>query len=302
MLSTIEHSGIIDYRPDELVVTARSGTPLKELKQTLARQGQMLPFEPPEFQGLGTLGGAVAAGLAGPGRPWRGTVRDSVLGLVMINGLGQRLKFGGQVMKNVAGFDVSRLQAGAFGIFGLLLEVSLRVQPVPRFEQTHVLELSTAEALQSMRRWAAEPLPLSATAFEGGQLHVRLSGAESAVLESARGIGGECALDDSYWIGLRDHSGEFFRGHSVGLRQVAPAADLRESDCLIEWHGARRWSWLDGALSPADTIPFDAGFARSLCEEANGQSLLAAYQQRLKAAFDPNNLFNPELCRADLTA
>ena len=132
LLSTVEHRGIVDYRPDELVVTVRTGTPLRELNQTLAREGQMLGCEPPEFRGLGTVGGVVAAGLAGPGRVWRGGVRDTVLGVEMINGQAERLRFGGQVMKNVAGFDISRLQAGAFGMLGLLLEVSLKVLPQPQ--------------------------------------------------------------------------------------------------------------------------------------------------------------------------
>lgn len=302
LLSTVEHGGIVDYRPDELVVTARSGTGLKELKQALAREGQMLAFEPPEYQGLGTLGGAVASGLAGPGRPWRGAVRDSVLGVAMVNGLGQRLEFGGQVMKNVAGFDVSRLQAGAFGIFGLLLEVSLRVVPVPRYEETRLLEVAQAEALQMMRRWAALPVPLTAAAFEAGQLRIRLSGAESAVLEAGRRIGGECVVDDRYWTGLRDHSAPFFKGPGVAMQTVAPAVEIRDSDTLIEWNGARRWYQADAEWIPADAIIFGAGFARHRCEDASGQRTLATYQRRLKIAFDPDYLINAEICRADLAA
>ena len=303
LLSTVEHCGIIDYRPDELVVRVRCGTPIRSLQQALAKEGQMLAFEPPEFRGLGTIGGAVASGLAGPGRPWRGGVRDALLGVVMINGLGQRLVFGGQVMKNVAGFDVSRLQAGAFGAFGLLLEVSLRVLPVPAFEETRLLEVDFAEALGLMRRWARTPLPVSATSLENGQLRIRLSGAEPAVLTAGKLLGGEVLRDADYWSRVRDHKLDFFRqGNIVGVRQLAPATPLDAADGLVEWSGARRWRHVDAASSVAGLIPFDAGYAHTLCHQAGGDPLLGSYQRKLKAAFDPDNLFNPEICHADVTA
>ncbi|MFW6094392.1 MAG: glycolate oxidase subunit GlcE, partial [Pseudomonadota bacterium] len=171
------HRGIVDYRPEELVLTARAGTPLAEIAGVLAESGQALPFEPPRFQGRGTLGGAVACGLSGPGRPWRGAVRDAVLGVEMVNGLGEHLRFGGQVMKNVAGYDVSRLQTGAFGTLGVLLAVSVRVMPVPAAEETRVFELDARAALERCRAWARGPYPITATAHLDGRLHVRLSGA-----------------------------------------------------------------------------------------------------------------------------
>lgn len=303
LLSTVEHCGVVDYRPDELVVTVRSGTPIRNLQQTLAQQGQMLAFEPPEFRGLGTIGGAVASGLSGPGRPWRGGVRDAVLGVVMINGLGQRLKFGGQVMKNVAGFDVSRLQAGAFGAFGLLLEVSLRVMPLPAFEETRILDVEITEALALMRRWARTPLPISATSLERGQLKVRLSGAEPAVLTAGKLLGGGVLRDADYWSRIRDHELDFFKqANTVAVRHIAPATPLDAADTLVEWSGARRWRHVDMASSDAGVIPFGAGFAHTLCHQAGGDELLGSYQQKLKAAFDPDNLFNPEICHADVTA
>jgi glycolate oxidase FAD binding subunit len=297
LLSTSEHTGIIDYRPDELVVTARTGTRLKDLRQTLAREGQMLPFEAPEFRGLGTLGGAVAAGLAGPGRPWRGAVRDSVLGVVMINGLGERLTFGGQVMKNVAGFDVSRLQAGAFGMFGVLLEVSLKVLPLPQSEETRVLELGAASALTRLLAWSRRPVPVSATAWHAGRLHVRLSGAAPAVQNAAAEIGGETD-DGGFWVGLRDHALPFFRAGETACRAAAPAAALLDADQLVEWNGARRWT----RAKREPFQPFGAGYARHRCRDAGGDAVLAKYQQRLKQAFDPDGIFNPELTHADLAA
>lgn len=300
LLSTEEHQGIVDYRPDELVVTVRSGTTLKVLNQTLAREGQMLGFEPPEFRGLGTVGGAVATGLAGPGRAWRGGVRDSVLGVQMINGLGERLTFGGQVMKNVAGFDVSRLQAGAFGTLGLLLEVSLKVLPLPQTEQTRRLEAGRSESHALMLKWSAEPHPLTAAAYLDNGLWIRLSGAEPAVLKAGVDLGGELQPDNDFWQSLRDHSLPFFRESAVACRHVAPAAPLLNEDVLLEWNGARRWA---SATEMVENYRlFGADYARFRCREAGGNPLLATYQARLKAAFDPDNLFNSELTDADVAA
>jgi glycolate oxidase FAD binding subunit len=305
LLSTAEHAGIVEYRADELVVTVRAGTPLKELRQVLAHERQMLPFEPPEYHGLGTIGGAVSAGLAGPGRPWRGAARDAVLGVVMINGLGERLRFGGQVMKNVAGFDVARLQVGAWGMLGLLLDVSLRVMPMPATEETRVLEIEAPEALTRMRRWARLPLPISATAWENGRLWVRLSGAEPAVLKAAEAIGGEEG-DSAYWDALKNHSSEFFAGvgenDTLWRRHTPPAQPVADGEGLLEWSGARRWLRLPRGQTVDGAIRFDAGYAARLARDAGGNAVLAAYQQRLKAAFDPDGVFNPEIHGADLAA
>ena len=300
LLSTVEHTGIVDYRPDELVVTARSGTPLKELNQTLARQGQMLGCEPPEYRGLGTVGGAVAAGIAGPGRTWRGGVRDAVLGVQMVNGLGQRLTFGGQVMKNVAGFDVSRLQAGAFGTLGLLLEVSLKVLPLPQAEQTLCLELSAADAHSRMLEWARKSHPITATAWLDGVLWVRLSGAETAVSQAVAAFGGQLQPDNDFWQALRDHNLPFFRSGASACRHPAPASPLIPEDELIEWNGARRWS--DADVDSNGYRRFADGYARFRCRDGGGDAVVAEYQARIKTAFDPDNLFNPELSDADVAA
>lgn len=300
LLSTVEHAGIIDYRPAELVVTVRSGTPLKELNQTLAREGQMLGFEPPEFRGLGTVGGAVAAGIAGPGRVWRGGVRDAVLGVQMVNGLAERLNFGGQVMKNVAGFDVSRLQAGAFGMLGLLLEVSLKVLPLPQTEKTLCLELPAAEAHARMLEWALQPQPITATAWLDGVLWLRLSGAEAAVNQALSTFGGEVQPDNDFWHGLRDHSLPFFRSGPVACRQLPPAGPLLAEDGLLEWNGARRWS--SALTDKGGYRAFADGYARYRCRDGGGDPTVAEYQARIKAAFDPDYLFNPELTDADVAA
>ena len=300
LLSTIEHTGVVDYRPDELVVTVRTGTPLKELGQILAREGQILGFEPPEFRGLGTVGGAVASGLAGPGRPARGGVRDAVLGVQMVNGLGERLNFGGQVMKNVAGFDVSRLQAGAFGMLGLLLEVSLKVLPAPQAEATVRLEMDAAQAHERMRAWALEPHPITATAWLENGLWVRLSGAEAAVHQTAGQLGGEMQPDNGFWSMLRDHGLPLFRNGPVSCRHLPPGATVVDTDSVIEWQGARRWSFAGGDAE--GYRPFAAGYARHRCRDGGGDAQIAAYQARLKSAFDPDLLFNPELTDADVAA
>jgi glycolate oxidase FAD binding subunit len=300
LLSTVEHAGIVDYRPDELVVTVRSGTALRELNQTLAREGQMLGCEPPEYRGLGTVGGAVAAGIAGPGRAWRGGVRDAVLGVQMINGLAQRLNFGGQVMKNVAGFDVSRLQAGAYGMLGLLLEVSLKVLPLPQAERTLSLELSAADAHKRMLAWALEPHPITATAWLDGVLWVRLSGAEAAVNQTSAAFGGQVQPDNDFWQALRDHSLPFFRSAFSACRHPTPASPLLAEDRLIEWNGARRWS--DTEVDLGGYRRFGDGYARFRCRDGGGDPVIADYQARIKAAFDPDNLFNPEVTDADVAA
>ena len=304
LLSTVEHCGVIEYRPEELVITARAGTPLKEIAQLLARERQMLPFEPPQFRGQGTLGGAVACGLAGPGRPWRGSVRDSVLGVVMVNGRAERLKFGGQVVKNVAGFDLSRLQAGAYGALGLLLDISVRVVPQPPMEATRSLEMGGDDALAHMRRWARLPLPITATCYLDGRLLVRLSGPQSAVLAAQSRIGGEAPAETAIWERLRDQELPLFRSaQPLLLRTPAPSAPLQETDRLIEWSGARRWgSRSEGAaIEPMQGARvFGAGYAGRVWQPKD--PVAGRYHQRLKQAFDPDNLFNPELCRADIAA
>ena len=192
LLSTLDHQGVIDYAPEELFVTVRGGTPLAEVARTLRAARQILPCDPPQFAGSGTVGGAIAAGLSGPARPWRGAIRDVLLGIEIINGLGERLSFGGQVMKNVAGYDVTRLMAGSTGRLGVILSATFKVLPAPEHELTLRQACAHADAIDRMRRWAQQPLPISATAYHDGVLNVRLSGAEA---------GGRGCTRCARWVG-----------------------------------------------------------------------------------------------------
>jgi glycolate oxidase FAD binding subunit len=306
LLNVSEHQGIVDYRPDELVITARAGTSLKTIKKALQREDQMLPFEPPAFRDQGTLGGALAAGLSGSSRPWKGSLRDAVLGVRLINGHGELLRFGGSVVKNVAGYDVSRLQAGAYGTLGVLLEISIRVIPAPRMQQTQLFSMSAANALAQMRAWARRPLPISGLCHLDNTLFVRLQGAESAVSSAADSLGGERSLDADFWSRVDNHQHSFFQGEGRLLRQhLPPAQPLPDGWCgLIEWAGARRWQFQleNTAEPPAGWLPFDHSFARGQCQSPAGNKLLGDYQRELRNAFDPQQLFNPELSHADSAA
>lgn len=311
LLSMTEHRGIIDYRPEELVVTARAGTPLPELEDALAQRGQRLPFEPPRFRGPGTLGGAVACGLSGPGRPWRGAVRDAVLGVELVNGAGEHLRFGGQVMKNVAGYDVSRLQVGAFGTLGLLLTVSVKLLPAPPSERTLVFDLDAVSALERCRGWARRPLPISATCYWDGRLRLRLSGAEAAVADAAAELGGEASGEEGFWRALRDHRLEFFTDGGPEPRplwrcSLPPAARTPLEGCLVTWAGGERWlrrAAADGAGLEAAARDC-GGHARLFGGDFGmraGPHIPAAeavYAGRLKQAFDPTGVLNPELSAA----
>ena len=175
-LSTCIHDGIIQYEPTELVITARSGATIQSINAALAEQGQMLAFDPPQFDGQATLGGIVATGLSGPARPWTGSARDFVLGTTIISGRGEQLHFGGQVMKNVAGYDVSRLMVGAYGSLGLLLDISFKVLPRPEEEATLSFEMDAETALMRINTWCGQALPLSGACWLKGALYVRVSG------------------------------------------------------------------------------------------------------------------------------
>jgi glycolate oxidase FAD binding subunit len=252
-LATTDLRGITSYEPSELVVTVRAGTPLAELEAVLAAQGQCLPFEPPHFGASGTVGGMVAAGLSGPARASVGAVRDYVLGAMLMNGRGELLSFGGQVMKNVAGYDVSRVLAGSLGVLGLIAEVSLKVLPVAPAEATLAFECNQADALRLLNGWGGQPLPLNASRWleEGGagRLWLRLRGAAAAVAAACARLGGErqddaAALAD--WQAVRDLRLSWFgeRGARelwrLSLPQTAPVLTL-EGSPLIEWHGGQRW-------------------------------------------------------------
>ena len=306
ILDTRAHAGVVDYEPTELVITARCGTPLAEIEAVLAAQHQMLAFEPPYFGEGATLGGAIAAGLSGPRRANSGGVRDFVLGAKIMDGQGEVLNFGGQVMKNVAGYDVSRLLAGSMGTLGLMLELSVKVLPRPVLEATLRFETSEIEAIRMLNVWGGQPLPVSGSCWHQGVLTLRLSGARAAVDAAVRSLGGQVVPDAAgFWTDLREQRHAFFDGDAPLWRLSVPSttsAIVMNGDQLIEWGGAQRW--LRAPASEADTI-------RSSVRAAGGHATLfrggdktggvfqplapavARIHERLKTAFDPGAIFNP---------
>lgn len=304
-LNVGDHTGIVDYHPVELVLTVRAGTPLTEIEATLAEQGQALHFEPPRLGESDTIGGTLACNLSGPARPWSGSVRDQVLGVRLINGKGEHLKFGGQVMKNVAGYDVSRLQAGAMGTLGVMTEISLKVMPQPAATLTLVQDMAPEQVIHYMNARAAEPKPISAACWLDGKVYLRLSGARSAVEATAEKWDGTVLEDgDGFWRQLRDQQLDFFAGKDplwrFSVRSTATLPRL-EGPWLIDWAGSQRWYRGAGEKPQLEQIARDAGGQVSLFRggDRRGEVMhhqpdaLAGLQKRLKHSFDPDGLFNP---------
>lgn len=317
--------GILSYEPTELVITARAGTPLHELEAALAEAGQTLAFEPPHFaQGdkmatkRATVGGMVAAGWSGPARASVGAVRDFVLGVEIINGQGQLLRYGGQVMKNVAGYDISRLMAGSWGTLGVITEVSLKVLPQAPAQATLVFAMNEAQALDALNRWGGLPLPLNASGWMQGQLWLRLRGAQAAVQAACQKLGGQRLPDDqadALWHSLREQQHPWFTARSdtdalwrLSVPQTAPPLPLpaQAGAPLIEWHGAQRWVQAPRAMAgeiaaAAQAVGGSATIFRaySADEETNlaifnpKNEVLKAVHAQLKRAFDPHGIFNP---------
>jgi len=314
-------AGISSYEPTELVVTVRAGTPLAELEAALAEKGQCLPFEPPRFAPGGTVGGMVAAGLAGPARAAVGGVRDYVLGATLLNGRGEETSFGGQVMKNVAGYDVSRLLPGSMGVLGVICEVSLKVLPQHTATQTLRFDLDEAAALKRLNEWGGQPLPLNASAWWEGTLVVRLSGAAAAVQAAQARLGGEViepTLAAAFWTGLRDHGDEFFVGAGkaidggaslwrLSVPQTAPPLKL-SGEQLVEWGGAQRWLCTSApAAQLRDAAAAVGGHATLFRGNDKRAGVLAVLKppldrihRELKKAFDPDGVFNPGRLYPDL--
>ena len=316
-LETAPLAGVVSYEPTELVVTAGAGTPLAELEDLLAGRGQCLPFEPPHFGGGATVGGMVAAGLSGPARASVGAVRDYVLGVTLVNGKGELLTFGGQVIKNVAGYDVSRLMAGSLGTLGLITEVSLKVLPVAPAEATLRFQMTQDKALERLNAWGGQPLPLNASCWVEdagtGTLYLRLRGAFAAVEAACKSLGGERQDNAAVapdWIACRDQRLPWFqeRGERdlwrLSVAQTAPVLDLPEAP-LIEWHGGERWVRAqpqDGprlreaaARGGGHATLFALGAGRDTADVSRFAPLapaLAGIHRELKREFDPAGIFN----------
>jgi glycolate oxidase FAD binding subunit len=298
-LDVAGYRGVVDYEPSELVLTARAGTPLAEIEDTLAKGGQMLACEPPYFGPQATLGGCVAAGMSGPRRASAGSVRDFVLGTRVLNGEGEDLRFGGQVMKNVAGFDVSRLMAGSFGTLGVILEVSLKVLPSPEKEVTLRLPMDEGKAIETMNRWAGQPLPVSATCYADGALSVRLSGSQLGVNAARARLGGDTVLDGpAFWRAVREHTLDGLRGSlwRLSVKPTTPPLGLRGTQ-VIEWNGSLRWIATDAPAAQVFEAARKAGGHATFFRGGNGAPIMRldaavlGLHQRLKAALDPGGIF-----------
>lgn len=298
------YSGVVAYEPKELVLTVRAGTTLDEVERVLDAERQMLPFEPPHFGAGATIGGAVAAGLSGPRRPYAGSVRDFVLGARIVNGKGEDLSFGGRVIKNVAGYDVSRLMAGSLGTLGILTEISFKVLPKPAEETTLVFEMDEGEAIRQANTWAGQPLPISATSWQDGVLRVRLSGAPPAIAAARSRMGGRESSDAAHWQALREQQLPFFRTGTlwrVSVPQTREPLDLAGATPVIEWGGGVRWvAGAQDALALRSTVERAGGHAtlfRATDKSAGAfhplKPAILKIHKRLKAAFDPAGILNP---------
>ena len=311
-----KHQGIINYMPSELVITVRAGTKLSEIAAALDEHKQRLPFDPPYFNETATIGGTVACNFSGPRRPYAGSCRDYVLGCTVLNGKGEKLRFGGEVMKNVAGFDVSRLMAGSLGTLGVLLDVSLKILPHRLAEQTVVMDADFSQAIKLMNYWAGTPLPVTAMCADGDTAYFRICGTPSAVARSMQDIGGSIFDDGKvFWKDLREHQLSFFQTDKVLYRLSVPSAAKFEalagtqgSDWLMGWGGAQRWLKSD--------LPFEVvqryakklgGHARIMRGGDRSDEVFAplppalmTLHKKLKHSFDPKGILNPGRMYKDL--
>lgn len=302
-ISTASHSGVIAYEPTELMLRARCGTPISEIEKILSVEGQMLGFEPPHFGNSATLGGTIASGLSGPVRPYSGSARDFVLGVILINGKGEQIGFGGQVMKNVAGYDVSRLMVGAMGTLGLIADVSLKVIPQPELEVTICFEIQPDLALSKLLAFSRSSLPVTATCYLDQKLYVRFAGNESSVRDAQQASGGEYVENSKlFWFDLREQQMDFFTGgDDIWRLSVAPATPIdTDSPYLIEWGGAQRWYQgltREDAIQRAEQASGHATLFRTTSADLDRFHPLPLelnkIHVRLKHVFDPNRVFNP---------
>ncbi len=299
------YTGVVEYQPTELVITIRAGTPVLDLQNILAEQDQSLACDPPKFDGKATVGGSLACNQSGPARPWHGSIRDHVLGIRLINGKGEHLQFGGQVMKNVAGYDVSRLQAGAMGSFGLITEVSLKVVPRPEASITVRRSVGADDAIRIMNEIGRSPAPLTGACWYNGSLYLRLSGPPAVIEAAASEVGGETHVEGSdFWTALREQELPFFDASpdlwrfSVRSNSAHPKS---QENWLINWGGAERW--LEGGHDREELERIASGFGGEVCRIRGGDRLAErlpsvskskrALLIKLKQAFDPAGVFNP---------
>ncbi len=305
ILDISQHQGIISYEPTELVITARAGTCLNEIESLLNKNNQMLAFEPPHFADTATIGGTIACNLSGPRRAYSGAARDFVLGCNLINGKAEKLKFGGQVMKNVAGYDASRLMCGAMGTLGAILDISLKVLPKPEAEITLSHQCNIHQAMNNMHQWVKQSLPVSASCYDGSQLYIRLSGNNSSITSAQKIIGGDVIKDSTYfWNQIKEQGYSFFHSEKTIWRlslasNIAPLEITGKT--LYEWGGALRWLCTD---EPAEKIRQALNavgghatiFKNNQSDTTVFQPLepgLLALHKQLKNAFDPENILNP---------
>jgi glycolate oxidase FAD binding subunit len=307
-----EHHGVIDYTPAELVISARAGTKLAEVESVLEQEGQMLAFEPPHFGTAATLGGTIACGLSGPRRPYAGAARDFVLGVNCINGKGERLRLGGQVMKNVAGYDLSRLLTGSLGTLAVLLDIHLKVLPRQEIDITLQQDCNAEEAVQRCNRWAGQPLPLSGACHIDGQLYLRLSGSAQGVAAAAAVIGGDTRDDlADLWQALREQQLPFFQDDTPLWRLSVPAATASiriDGEQLLDWGGAQRWLKSHATPEQIREAAAASGGHATLYRHGDRSGTvfhplppgMLALHRRLKQSLDPAGILNPGRMYAEL--
>ena len=304
-INTSDLTGIIEYQPSELFITAYAGTPLEIIEETLASHNQMLSFEPPHFSSSATLGGSVACGLSGPRRPYADAIRDCILGAHIINGKGEYLAFGGKVMKNVAGYDVSRLMCGAFGTLGIITQLSIKVLPKPSNEITLVFEYTQQQALEHMHQWMKSLIPITATYYENNQLWLRLSGLENTVKKIQQQIGGDIiSSSESFWQSIKNHEANFFQDDSPLWRCIVPHNTLSipvTGDSCFEWNGGLRWikshEPYEKVVHECQSLRGHATLFRASSKPVECfspmNSQLKTLHLKLKHAFDPVGILNP---------
>lgn len=298
LLAMSDHKGVIEYRPEELVITVRAGTRLSEIDDITAEHGQMWACDPPKFDGRGTVGGAIASGWCGPGRPWYGSLRDSLLGVELINGYGEQVRFGGKVIKNVAGFDVSRLLAGSQGTLGVILSASLKLLPLPEHTRSIAMTCSSHDAATLIAQYARQTSTLSGSGYVDGTLYLRFTGVAAAVAHDMRAFASEHEIDSKFWRELRDHMLPFFADDRPLWRMsLARGAwfhgeETDEAlDHLVEWNGSLLWCKTKNSMCP--TISMHTHSVRSFRNVEHETVQPTKYALRLKHAFDPRKIFNP---------